>query len=80
MDVPALHRSCLCRWPLPDRIVLVGQHLEVGLDHRLVQLLADPASSGLPALILSGQDGLTTHLAADVGEGMIEAWKLIAIL
>ena len=44
-----------------------------GLDHRLVQLLADPASSGLPALILSGQDGLTTHLAADVGEGMIEA-------
>ena len=39
----------------------------------MVQLLADPASSGLPALILSGQDGLTTHLAADVGEGMIEA-------
>ena len=45
----------------------------VGLDHRLVQLLAVPASSGLPALILSGQDGLTTHLAANVGEGMIEA-------
>ena len=44
-----------------------------GLDHRLVQLLAVPASSGLPALILSGQDGLTTHLAANVGEGMIEA-------
>ncbi|RKT44468.1 hypothetical protein [Thiocapsa rosea] len=44
-----------------------------GLDHRLVQLLAVPAKSGLPALILSGQDGLTTHLVADVGEGMIEA-------
>ncbi|QVL48988.1 MAG: hypothetical protein KFB96_00100 [Thiocapsa sp.] len=44
-----------------------------GLDHRLVQLLAILASSGLPALIPSGQDGLTTHSVAAVGEGMIEA-------
>ncbi|QVL48314.1 MAG: hypothetical protein KFB96_22285 [Thiocapsa sp.] len=44
-----------------------------GLDHRLVQLLVILASSGLPALILSGQDGLTTHSVTAVGEGMIEA-------
>ncbi len=45
----------------------------MGLDHRLVQLLVILASSGLPALILSGQDGLTTHSVAAVGEGMVEA-------
>ena len=60
--------------PHGQRLAFGKLSFDDGLDHRLIQLLAVPASSGLPALILSGQDGLTTHLAANVGEGMIEAF------
>jgi hypothetical protein len=43
------------------------------LDRRSFRLLAIAADSGLPALILSGQDGLTTDSVADVGEEMVTA-------
>jgi len=39
----------------------------------LVHLLAIPVLSGLPALTLSGQDGLTTRAVGDVDERVIEA-------
>ncbi|WP_296704389.1 hypothetical protein [Thiocapsa sp. UBA6158] len=50
------------------------RHIDLGVsDEMQFRLVDDPLTSGLPALIPSGQDGLTTHSVADVGEGMIEA-------
>ncbi len=43
-----------------------GRWSSVGLDRYPDQQRARDASSGLPALILSGQDGLTTQLADPV--------------